>query len=228
MKKCLSGLAIGWLCVGFAGLSHAANVAVTYTADNAIGAWFVDGVSQILGSNAGNWRQSDTANLELSNGSVHSIIWYAYNYGGAPTNQYPDTTGNNPAAFLAQITGDVVGGPILTASHSVWEYAIAPEPDPNTQFNFDGWKWQTVDTDFEPNAGTSIWNGNQNEGIRGINTIASDAQWIWSHNPEEAVYFRTRFTTTGAPDPVPEPATMILFGAGLTGLAALRRRKQVS
>lgn len=225
MKKRLCGVAISLFLVGSAGLSNAASVTVTYTADNAIGAWFVDGVSQSLGPNAGNWRKSDSAPLQLSDGGIHDIIWYAYNY-GTPTNIYPETTGTNPAAFLAQITGDVVGGQILSAHGSVWEYAISPAPVQGNSYPFNSWDWTKVDTLFDPNGGTNIWNGNSQTGQKALADIDANAEWIWSHNPEEAVYFRAKFMTTGSPDPVPEPATMLLFGTGLAGLAAARRKKK--
>jgi hypothetical protein len=34
------------------------------------------------------------------------------------------------------------------------------------------------------------------------------------------------FAGGGAPDPVPEPTTMLLFGTGLVGLVGIRRRKK--
>lgn len=38
--------------------------------------------------------------------------------------------------------------------------------------------------------------------------------------------FKLEYTNGSAPAPVPEPATMLLFGTGLTGLVAARRKKK--
>lgn len=85
---------------------------------------------------------------------------------------------------------------------------------------------------------TVNWSGN-NTGFNGVYTsvgdlgadgigpwgnrpgIADTARWIWAGNANsnDHAYFTTKITA------VPEPGSMTLFGLGLAGLAALRRKK---
>lgn len=67
-------------------------------------------------------------------------------------------------------------------------------------------------------------NGSGPWGFQG--DVNGSARWVWSgdaHN-NNAAYFSTKITAAVSND-VPEPATLALFGLGLVGVAALRRKR---
>ena len=225
-----AGIAAGMMLLGMTGLAHASSITATYTADNDIDALYLVDLgnntiqSFTVGPNADNWKASDSITLSsLTAGTAYELIWVAQNAGGVtPTNSNPWL--GNPAAFLGQITGDIVGGSMYSSTNSGWNFAVVSSGTssattlPTT--------WTPVTTEFGTNGGDNIWESVNGRKIRHIST---SAEWIWSNGNNPYVDIMAEFTTSpasGGPSSVPEPAAMILFGTGLAGLAGVLQRKR--
>ncbi|MBW1998671.1 MAG: PEP-CTERM sorting domain-containing protein [Deltaproteobacteria bacterium] len=210
MKKAFLFILMAAFFLG-TGAAHALPVTVTYTADNIVNAWYQDGAAPVtlgLGLNASNWKIADSATLDLDYNTHYQLIWQVSNSG--------DPSLGNPAGFLAQI--DLGGSQILSSSSFMYD---ADGGDTN---NFEdlSWDWSST-TEYGNNGGSNIWTSVNGGPVMGIDT---DAQWIWAStnfdkmvSDHQNIFIKAEFTT-----PVAEPATLLLLGAGLVGVAGLRRK----
>ena len=226
-KQLLKSALVAVVGVGLmAGSAGAVLVTVSYTADNIVDTYYLQDYdldptistpdpsppNLQAGTNRGNWRVSDSFSIDLDAGKKYSLIWAVSNL--------PDMSPNNPASFLAEIN---YGGSNYF-SDTTWSYSKGGGTTLN--FNSQAWKWHPV-TSYGFNGGDNIWTtNNSNAAVTGI---SEQAQWIWSENNFEAggdqkLYIRADFGADFAP--VPEPTTMLLFGSGLLGLAAIARRRR--
>lgn len=204
MRKILSSVLFSTFAVFAADQAQAAAITGNATADDQFNA-YISSSDAVLGTLIGSgnsWSSTYSVTGALSGSSLLYLHVIAVNSGGGPDGFLGTFTIDNGFTFANgsnTLSTDTANWRSIGAANSNW---VVPVGTPIS---------------YGAN-GVSPWGFHS--------AIDPNAQWIWS--TPDAVY--ADFSTTLTPaapgsTTVPEPLTLSIFGAGLTGMGMMRRRR---
>lgn len=215
MKKSIFAAAIAAAAVLFAAPASATLLTGTLRVDDQFDAYFStnNGVQGDLIASGDDWRATYTLSDAMTAGQSGFLHIVAHNVGGAG--------GFLGAFYFSDSNFKFANGTqTLLTGDSAWTY------------NTTGWA-----------NSSNAWSTPVNEGEEGVGPwnatpalAAANPSWIWNHlssasHPDtNTLYFSAKLisnsnVTGDANGVVPEPASLALFGLGIAGMAAMRKRR---
>ncbi len=209
MKKILwAGLATGLMVAGALGTASATLLTTEINMDNGYEI-FISTSDSVQGTSFGslnNWYATSNKSTTLSAGTDYYLHVYGYDQGVI-------------AGFLGEFS--------LSGTDHIFSNSTTSLLTNLTDWkgNNTGWgnAYLSSLTDLGEN-GASPW------GLGYTSAIPTAAHWVWAGGAvpgigdyKQYAYFSTKISATS---PIPEPATMLLFGTGIAGLASLARRRK--